>query len=236
MAQPHAATQRDASDHDDVARTFQPPPGARVPLTIVSNSHLLHEGLASLLANYLPCEVVQRCAGEDQPEAQPDGPPGHTVLVDSGIGRLAANRWTRYWSARPTTYAIVIELAEDADQILGCIEAGACAYTLRGASVADVAAAIALAHRGEAQCSPALTARLFARLAARGQPPSDLPLSGRELEVVRLIAAGYSNQAIAAALVIEVRTVKHHVHNILDKLKLRHRGEAADYATAQGWL
>jgi NarL family two-component system response regulator LiaR len=217
----------------------QPTRSSALALTIISNSQLLCEGLSSLLPRRLQFESIESLPGDAPYGPGPATHAPHFVLLDSGVGHETALGWTQYWCglASPSR-VIVLELSDDSERILACIEAGACGYTLRGASVADVAAAIERAYHNQALCSPELTAKLFARLAAaRAELPAlDVPLTPREIEVLRYIASGYSNQAIAATLVIEVRTVKHHVHNILGKLNLHHRGEAARYAEARGWI
>lgn len=215
---------------------------ASIAVSFVSNSCLLCEGLISLLSAHIDLWVVGRYTSETMLPPACTFPANHVVLLDSGVGQAAALSWVRYWrfGAVPTP-VVVLELVNDSDLIIECIEAGASGYTLQGASVAEVAAAIDRARNGLAFCSPEMTARLFDRLAAlhAAQVPeshSDIPLTARELEVLNYVAQGFSNQEIAAALVIEVRTVKHHVHNILEKLKLRHRTEAAQLASARGWL
>ncbi len=238
-----AALQPAAADDRQQRDAWAPGQAARqalrpgVALTIISNSCLLREGLSSLLPGSLPLESVASLPGDAIRGPGPTSQARHVVLLDSGLGQEAALGWTRHWCAQASK-VIVLELSDDSDGILACIEAGACGYTLRGASVADVAAAIERACRDQALCSPELTAKLFARLAAaRAEPPPlEVPLTAREIEVLRYVASGYSNQAIAATLVIEVRTVKHHVHNILGKLNLHHRAEAARFAEARGWI
>jgi two-component system nitrate/nitrite response regulator NarL len=164
------------------------------------------------------------------------------VLLDGGIGVEAALRWTRYWRGlEPPAAVLVLELLDDAALILDCIEAGACGYTVRGASAGEVTEAILRVQRGAAACSPEVAARLFARLAALSAArtptvPAGIPLTARELEVLRCIAADCSNQEIAERLVLQLSTVKHHVHNILEKLSLRHRWDAVRLASEQGWL
>jgi two-component system nitrate/nitrite response regulator NarL len=220
-------------------KAAQPAGSPTIALTIISNSRLLCEGLSSLLPENLQVESIACLPGDNQRVPGPATQAKHIVLLDSGVGHEAALGWTRYWRglASPSR-VIVLELSDDSESILACIEAGACGYTLRGASMADLVATIERAYHDQAICSPELTAKLFARLAAaRAQPLAlHVPLTAREMEVLRYVASGYSNQAIATRLVIEVRTVKHHVHNILGKLNLHHRGEAARYAEARGWI
>jgi two-component system nitrate/nitrite response regulator NarL len=210
-------------------------------ISIVSNSQLLREGLTSLLMAHSRLHIIGSYSGR-MPGAIPlPSPAGHVVLLDGNLGRNLGVAWTLYWHGMdPPAHVVLLELLEDIDLILSYIEAGAAGYTLQGASVADLVEAIDGVRQRVAHCSPEVTAGLFARLAAlrSAVPPVGLAaqLTPRELEVLRYIAEDYSNQAIANALVIEVRTVKHHVHNILEKLNMRRRGDAARFAATQGWL
>ena len=210
-------------------------------VSIVSNSRILREGIQKLLAEHLHFSLVGAYSGRELPDCSLPPFERHVALVDCGVGREAAVAWTRYWRRQPNrTYVVILEMIEDVETILACIEAGACGYTLREASARDIAEAIRLACSGRALCSPEVTAQLFARLAdqSRGLPQDDLrdALTARELEVLCCIVNGKSNKEIAAQLVIELRTVKQHVHNILGKLNLSHRWDAARLAEERGWF
>lgn len=214
-------------------------PVDQTPISIVSNSRLLREGLITLLAHLLDCRLIGSYAGADEASTGLRTAVGHIVLLDGNLGPHMAEAWLNRWRTfDPTTRVIMLEIAPSADEVLHYVEAGACGYTVQGASIAEVAEAIRAAQRGEAHCAPAVVAVLFARLADQRPHPA-LPTNGltpREIEVLRYLADHYSNQAIADALVIEVRTVKHHVHNILEKLKAHSRHEAALLALQRGWL
>jgi DNA-binding NarL/FixJ family response regulator len=164
----------------------------------------------------------------------------HLVLLDSGIEHNAVIAHIQEWRSRQSSaYIIVLELKNDSDLILDCIEAGAHGYALQGASSAEVAQIIQQVYQGTVQCSPEITAKLFERLAqSRVEQPSSIkpPLTRRELEVLYYLTKDCSDRDIATALVIEVRTVKHHVHNILRKLKVKHRWDAAQLALNNHWL
>lgn len=215
---------------------------ACVHLSIVSSSRLLRDGLAALLTPRISMCLVGSYAGEEMSLGGQANPADHVVLLDSGVGGSQAVAWTTWWrSQMPAAGVIVIELANDIELICALIEAGAGGYILRGASVIELVDAIENIRRGAAHCTPEVTAQLFARLAALGSKPTQPApgvgiLTRRELEVLRFIAEDCSNNEIAALLTIEVRTVKHHVHNILEKLKLHHRWDAARLAVEQGWL
>ena len=212
-------------------------PAAPINLSIVSNSLLLREGLVRLLGEHLSLALIGSYPGDRSPELAPPAPPAHVVLLDSEIGSAALLEQTHAWR-RLASYVIVLDLRGDTDAILACIEAGANGYTLRGSGVADLATTVCDVLRGQAHCSPEVTARLFAQLAARppARPTDRAGLTGRELEVLDLVARSYTNKQIAEALFIEVRTVKHHVHSILEKFQLRYRWEAARHATQHGLL
>jgi DNA-binding NarL/FixJ family response regulator len=226
---------------DSAAAGCAPRPADPLSISIVSNSRLLSEGLAALLGAHLDFEFAGGYATGDVPNGEYYSPSNHVALIDGNIGLPGVAAWTWRWrGCAPPASVVVLELANDPAAILNCIEAGASGYTLRGATGAEVAEVIRHICRGRALCSPEVTAQLFKRLAnlradrAESNQAGGL-LTQRELEVLRLIAANYGNKEIAAALVIEVRTVKHHVHNILEKLKLRHRWDAARVAVERGW-
>ncbi len=213
-----------------------------IAVSIVSNSLLLSDGLCALLAARMRLHSIARYDVAPPMDDPTPSPVAHVVLIDSGVGRDTAKAWTRYWRTRlPPAYVLVLEMANDVDLILDCIEAGAGGYILKGESVDEVVRAIVEVQQGRSKCSPEVTGRLCARLMAARQAIDELslvvsPLTRRELEVLCYVAENMSNQEIAALLVIEVRTVKHHVHNILEKLQLSNRRDAARYAGQQGWL
>ena len=214
----------------------------RIPVSIVSNSRLLREGLVMLMQPYLPLELIGDYDGEPIPPQRIPSPPGHVLLIDCGVGQLAAVAWTAYGRSLPgSPYILFLEMEDSVEKILACVEAGMSAFTLRGAAPAEVAEAIVLVRQGGARCSPQMLAQLFSRLASMKALRVDYmvplsPLTARELQVLGFIARGYSNKEIALELVITVRTVKHHVDNILNKLNLSHRRDAVHLALQHGWI
>lgn len=210
-------------------------------ISIVSNSRLFRDGVLSLLGRHLEFEIAGSYAGDLAPAAHIPNPQGHVVLLDTNIGRAAALSWLGYWQEqRPPARVIVMELVNAPERIVEYIERGAAGYTLQNAGVSEVASVVRQTRTGTASCSPEMTSYLFTLLARRhaagAQSGQQDLLTKREREVLECLALRMSNKEIAERLVIEVRTVKHHVHNILAKLKLSHRWDAASYARAHGWL
>ena len=126
---------------------------------------------------------------------------------------------------------VAFSVAETADVICTCAEAGIAGFVSRDGSKEDLVAAVENAVRGEVVCTPRMAASLFKRLAAviraTGQAGPPATLTGRERDIIAHIDRGLSNKDIARQLKISTATVKNHVHNILEKLQVRRRGEAA---------
>jgi DNA-binding NarL/FixJ family response regulator len=211
-----------------------------IAISIVSNSRLLSEGLFALLLPHLRLRLIGTYSSELHIRSPLPNPPRHIVLLDSSIGHVMAIAWTQRWRGLiPPALVLILELVNDNSLILACIEAGASGFTLQGASASAVAEAIKDVSCGVAHCSPEITAQLYARLASLTATITQLsvsPLTVRESEILQLVASGYTNMDIAAHLVIELRTVKQHIHNMLGKLNSRNRQEAVRFASERGWL
>ena len=206
---------------------------------LVADIRLYREGIESVLADREPLEVVG--AARDADEAvelaaavQPDIALVDVAMADAVAGVRAIRR------AVPGVKILALTVAETEAEVLTCIEAGVSGYVTRESSVDDLVAAIQSAGRDEMLCSPRIAATLVRRVAAlaagatRARP--EAVLTGRELEIVGLIDEGLSNKEIATRLLIEVPTVKNHVHNILEKLQVRRRADAAAALRARGAL
>jgi two-component system nitrate/nitrite response regulator NarL len=213
-----------------------------IAISIVSGSGLIREALASALTR----DGTITLAGTYSLAAPTvrDITSGSIFLLDGGLPCEAALEWARSCRVvNPMAQMMVIELVDNLDLVLAFLHAGVRAYTLRGASVTELLAGLRALQQSGAYCSPTFTCRLLEHIAASGHQeaapapaPAPAGLTTREIEVLRFLVDECSNQEIAKRLVIEVRTVKHHVHNILQKLNVRHRWEAARLANRQPWL
>jgi two-component system, NarL family, nitrate/nitrite response regulator NarL len=163
----------------------------------------------------------------------------NVVLVSAGLPNQGALEFTRAIIDRGlSTKVLALGLSEEnKNEALRYIESGACGFILKDSSVNELIEAIRLAQKGEAQVSSRIAGAMMERLfylsrmfsAVEHKIDGDVRLTSRELEVLQFIAEGLTNQEIAARLVVEVGTVKNHVHSILEKLNVSNRDEAASY-------
>lgn len=155
-------------------------------------------------------------------------------LVMPGMDGVEATRLVK--QASPRTQVIVLTSYHQDEHIFPAIRAGALSYLLKDVGPEELADAVRKAARGEAVLHPRVAARVVQELhgAHQDTPNAFSELSDRELDVLRLIADGLSNAGIAERLVISEKTVKSHVSNILSKLHLADRTQAAVYAWREG--
>lgn len=137
----------------------------------------------------------------------------------------------------PATKVLALGLTEEKKHVLRYVEAGATGYVLKDHSLADLIETVRAAQDGKVFVSPQIAAAMMERLSDLARMFSDIEsnvtdttsLTTRELEVLELIGKGFTNQQIAEKLVVEIGTVKNHVHSILEKLNVKSRQEAAAY-------
>lgn len=198
---------------------------------LVADDHpVVREGLSAFLGIQPDIELVgEACDGEEAvsraQELLPD-----VVLVDvvmPVMDGIEATRRIRETS--PSTKVIALTSFVEDDKVVAAVRAGAAGYLLKEAGAQEVAEAIRAVHRGEALLHSAVAAKLMQQISA-GTRGEEEELTAREVDVLRLIARGMSNKEIAAELVISEKTVKTHVSNILAKLHLADRTQAALYA------
>ena len=196
---------------------------------VVADDHgVVRDGLCYLLGQERDVEVVGEAGDGAQALRVVAATSPDVLLLDlympglDGHGVLEALRGL----ADPPA-VVVLTSASDDEHLVRAVQAGATSYLLKTAAAEDVVAAVRAAATGGTNLGPDMLARLT-RALRRPPPPDPLgPLSPREREVLELIARGYSNRQIASELVIGEQTVKTHVSNILTKLDLQDRVQAA---------
>ena len=225
------------------------PPELAVGVLVVDDQRLMRDGIASLLSLQPGIAVLGTAANGQEAVAQAQTLEPDVILMDVRMPVLdgvAATAQVR--RALPTCQVLMLTTFDDEEYIVAALRAGACGYLLKDLPASDLAQAIRAAHKGIYQLDPAVAGKMVAALtgsappspapASASVPPAARPdaLSSREIEVLRLIAQGASNREIAEALVISEGTVKNHISNILGRLGLRDRTQAALYARENGLL
>lgn len=198
-----------------------------IRILIVSQIRFYREGLAEALPRHPGLCVAGTAASHDEARALMASVRPDVVLLEAA---LPGARTLLDGPAR----VVVVAVDDGEDEVLGWAEAGVAGYVTREGSLAEVVAAVQGAAAGELHCSPQIAASLLRRLTflasqvrERVAPAAPVHLTTREREIVELIARGLSNKGIARQLGIEPATAKNHVHNILSKLQVERRLDAA---------
>jgi DNA-binding NarL/FixJ family response regulator len=206
---------------------------------IVDDHDLFRTGLRNLLEEQGVVIVGEAGTGAEAVrivrELAPD-----VVVMDlnmPGMGGVDATR--HITEAAPLTRVVMLTISDEDSDVMDAILAGACGYLLKDASIQDLVAGIRAAARGESLISPHIAAKVLQRVRATSAQPEiaefiHSELSDREIEVLKLIANGKDNALIAAELHISPKTVKNHISNILMKLQIDNRIQAAVYAVRSG--
>ena len=149
------------------------------------------------------------------------------LVMDVMDGIEATQKIMADW---PQAKIIIVTSFLDDEKVYPAMEAGASSYLLKTSSAAEIAQAIRSTYQGHKVIEPAVTEKIIEHRLDQARPKPHDELTNRELDVLRLIGQGYSNQAIAEELVITLKTVKTHVSNIFTKLEVEDRTQAAIYA------
>jgi DNA-binding NarL/FixJ family response regulator len=197
---------------------------------VVAEPRLYREGLAQVVGDGCHVDVVGAVGDAAAARAQGVALAPDIVLFDMSVAG-GASTLLSIVQATPSAKVVALGIAGGDDTVIACFEAGAAGYVPPDGSLLELQECISMAARNEVSCSPRIAAQLARRLASLANATrSERPmpqLTAREAEILQLIDEGLSNKAIAHRLCIEVPTVKNHVHNILEKLEVTRRGEAA---------
>jgi DNA-binding NarL/FixJ family response regulator len=217
------------------------PDGVKRPRLVLVDDHTLYRrGLARLLACH-DMEIVGeashgRAAVQLASELRPD-----VIVMDLSMPLMSGvEAITQIVGADPEARILVLTVTMEDDEVLDALLAGACGYLLKDAGTDEVLAGVHAALAGDTMISPRIAGRLVARLretgGSRGEQKRqlDVDLTTREVEVLKLIAHGKENSAIAQELYISPKTVKNHVASILEKLAIENRIQAAVAAVKSG--
>ncbi|MGV9360789.1 response regulator [Amycolatopsis sp. NPDC003731] len=214
-----------------------------VRVLLVDDQALFREALATLLATHEGIAVVGEAGNGDEALRSAAALTPDVVLMDLRMPVLDGVAATRRLRAeQPGTRVIALTTFDDDEDVFAALRAGAVGYLLKDVSSARLVEAVLAAARGESVLQPSVAAKVVARFAQLPDAPEPrpqplvVPLSSRELDVLRLLADGRSNREIATTLFLAEGTVKNHVTNVLGKLGARDRTQAALRARDLGLL
>jgi two-component system, NarL family, response regulator LiaR len=209
------------------------------PITVllVDDHEMVRRGVRAFLETRPDITVVAEAgSGEEAVHLAAEHAPDVALmdLIMPGMDGVEATR--RLTAQSPRTNVVMLTSYHDDEHIFPAVRAGALSYVLKEVGPEELADAVRKAAAGEAVLHPRVAARVVRELhgARRDEPNAFRELSDRELEVLKLIADGLNNAEIAGQLYVSEKTVKSHVSNILGKLHLADRTQAAVYAWRQG--
>jgi two-component system, NarL family, response regulator LiaR len=214
------------------------PSEARVRILIVDDHAIVRKGIRALLSEVDGFEVVGEADNGQEAVLRAEESRPDVILMDLLMPGMDGIEATRQITSRQPQARILVLTSFAADnKVFPAIKAGASGYLLKDSSPDDLMRAIRQVHRGEPSLHPTIARKLLQEVAHPAElQPAPEALTVREMDVLRLIAQGLSNQEIADRLVVSEPTVRAHVSRILGKLHLASRTQAALYAVREGLM
>jgi NarL family two-component system response regulator LiaR len=209
---------------------------AAIRVLIADDHAILRKGIRALLGTEPDIEVVGESGDGLETVAQAAALRPAVILMDLVMPNMDGIEATRRITAeQPGVRILVLTSFAADDKVFPAIKAGALGYILKDSGPAELVRAIHQVHQGQPSLEPSIALKMLQEISHPSQrPPTPEPLTEREMEVLRLLAQGKSNREIADQLVITELTVRTHVSNILGKLHLASRTQAALYALKEG--
>ena len=207
--------------------------GEPIRLLIVDDHPVVRDGLRGIFAGDAGFEVVGEAANGAEAVARVERLRPDVVLMDLRMPEMGGvEAIARLREVAPAVRVLVLTTYDTDQDVLPAIEAGATSYLLKDTPREDLVRAVRAAHRGEPVLAPSVAGRLMGRMRA----PAHDALSQRELEVLKLVAAGAANREAAARLFVSEATIKTHLLHIYDKLGVRDRAAAVGEGYRRGLL
>lgn len=210
--------------------------GENIRILIADDHAIVREGLRALFATEPDFELVGEAADGQEAVDKFRATKPDIILLDMLMPRKDGLRAIdEIMNEDPDAHILVLTSFAEDDRVFPAIKTGALGYLLKDSSPQELLQAIRNVYRGEASLHPTIARKLMRELnQPPSLPPTNDPLTEREVDVLRLVAQGLSNNDIAEQLVVSERTVRTHVSHILDKLHLANRTQMALYAVREG--
>jgi DNA-binding NarL/FixJ family response regulator len=210
-----------------------------IRIAIIDDHEMVREGLRAILQTEPDFDIVAESESADGIVELVDQTKADLILLDARLPGVSGPEACRLLAAsHPETAVLIVSSYSDDELVNECIQAGAKGYLIKDIERFSLKESIRAVHRGEAAVSPAVAAKVFARLrhTATTDVPAEPQLGNSQREILRLISQGYSNREIASRIHLSEHTVKSHTQEIFRKLQVHNRVEAAIRATKEGWL
>jgi two-component system, NarL family, nitrate/nitrite response regulator NarL len=205
-----------------------------INILVVDDHPLFRQGVVSSLATVPDFKVVaEASSGEEALDLARALLPDIVLLDVSMAGWSGIVTAEKIAMACPATAIVMLTGSDDKDKLLAAFKAGARGYVLKGVSAKELAGVVRSAVAGEVYVSPSIAAEMLVSLTQGSAPDPLQELTAREREILTLIGTGLTNRAIGERIFLSEKTVKHYVTNILQKLQVRSRVEAALMASRQ---
>jgi DNA-binding NarL/FixJ family response regulator len=203
----------------------------KIRIAVVDDHPLYRDGVVMTLARDEKFDVVGEGNSADQAIKIAEQVAPDVMLLDVGLPGCGIEAARSLSKLTPRMKIIMLTASESEEHVSAALEAGACGYVLKGISAQDLVRAVRAVGDGETYVSPGLAARLLSNLSSRNkaaQTTDDLAsLTQREDQILACVANGRTNKEIARELNLSEKTVKHYMTNIMHKLQVRNRVEAA---------
>ena len=211
----------------------------RIRVVLVDDHPLLREGVATTLGADPEFDVVAQGGSADEALQLAQDHLPDMVLLDVSMPGGGINAARTIAAACPIVKIVMLTVSEDEDDVLEALKVGARGYVLKGVSGSELVRIVRSVHAGEPYVTPSLAASLLGEMrsapaAANAEPDPLSRLTERERQILELVATGKSNKEVADALFLSERTIKHYMTNILGKLQVRSRVEAALLVAREG--
>jgi two-component system, NarL family, response regulator LiaR len=208
----------------------------KIKILIVDDHSIVRKGLRALLASQPDMDVVGEAADGQEAVNKAETSHPEVILMDlmmpvkNGIEAISEIK-----KKNPAIRILVLSSFGEDDKVFPAIKAGASGYLLKDTLPQELLQAIIDVYEGRPSLHPEIAMKLMMEISQQTDlPPTEDPLTEREVEVLKLVAKGLSNQEIAEKLVISERTICAHISNIMNKLHLANRTQAALYALREG--
>jgi DNA-binding NarL/FixJ family response regulator len=208
-----------------------------IRVLLADDHKVVRTGIAQFLEAALDIRIVAEAENGEQAIQMIDEHEPDVAVLDIQMPHktgIEVTRWAR--SNQPSTGVLILTAYDDDPYVLAVLKAGANGYVLKTADPEEIVQAVRDVHEGKSALDPEITRKVMARISG-GRPMTTIEeLTERELEVLALVAQGYTNKAIGVQLEISDRTVQGHLAKIFGKLQASSRTEAVMRAVSSGWL